>query len=170
MTNPVSRCSATSRDGRIRTGEPLNPIRRTDGLNHGKKPCKSLAGRTICYSCPSPMLTSAVLNRHINRPNRHTKRPKNAHRPIRTCSFIAAPLTHTAPRTTYRWSSRRSERPRPFSASGALIGLALSGSPACLMTGQAPPKMPKSCWRHASAPTDSVLRVLSCESEWGRAE
>ena len=31
-------------------------------------------------------------------------------------------------------------------------------------------KMPKSCWRHASAPTDKVLRVLSCGSEWGRAE
>jgi len=37
------------------------------------------------------------------------------------------------------------------------------------LTGRTPPKMPKSCWHDASAPTDSVLRVLSCGSEWGRA-
>jgi hypothetical protein len=67
--NRLARSYLHSRDGRIRTGDPLNPIRRTDGLNHGKKPCKSLVGRTICYSCPSPMLTSAALNRHKNRPN-----------------------------------------------------------------------------------------------------
>ena len=65
-----------NRDGRIRTGDPLNPIRLPDGLNHGKKRRKSLVGRTICNSCVKPMLTAAALNRHKNRPNRHTNRPK----------------------------------------------------------------------------------------------
>ena len=58
-----------SRDGRIRTGDPLNPIRLPDGLNHGKKRRKSLVGRTICNTCSMPMLTSAALNRHMNRAN-----------------------------------------------------------------------------------------------------
>ena len=33
-----------------------------------------------------------------------------------------------------------------------------------------PARLPKSCWRRASAPTDRVLRVLSCGPEWGGAE
>ena len=73
-----------TRDGRIRTGDPLNPIRARDGLNHGKKRRKSLVGRTICNCCVKPTLTSAALNRHINRPNRHTKRPTPSVRTVVT--------------------------------------------------------------------------------------
>ena len=96
MTYPVSRCPATSRDGRIRTGDPLNPIRLPDGRNHGKKPHKPLAGRTICNIYPPPMLTSAALNRHMNRPNRHINRPKDELAPtsaVRGATY--APLGHS---------------------------------------------------------------------------
>ncbi len=76
-----------SRDGRIRTGDPLNPIRLPDGLNHGKKRRKSLVGRTICNTCSMPMLTSAALNRHMNRPNRHMNRHKST--PARWVTILA---------------------------------------------------------------------------------
>ena len=92
-----------SRGGRIRTGDPLNPIRLPDGLNHGKKQCKSLVGRTICYSCREPMLTSAALNRHINRPNRHTNRPKDANRRPLSCKATSQEARSGEPRIVSRF-------------------------------------------------------------------
>ena len=65
----------TSRDGRIRTGDPLNPIQPLDASNPGKNTCKPLVGRTICRSCLQTMPESAALNRPNNRPNRHKKWP-----------------------------------------------------------------------------------------------
>ena len=65
-----------SRDGRIRTGDPLNPIRRLDWPNPGKKPCKSLVERTICRSCLRMMPESAGINGPNNGPNGH----RNGHK------------------------------------------------------------------------------------------
>ena len=72
--------SKNTADGRIRTGDPLNPIRPPDGPNHGKKPHKSLVGRTICRTCLLEMPESAGLKRPNNRPNRHKNRHKAGNR------------------------------------------------------------------------------------------
>ncbi len=48
-----------TRDGRIRTGDPLNPIRPPDGLNHGKESSKPLLGCTICRPCRHVMPEAA---------------------------------------------------------------------------------------------------------------
>ena len=58
----------------------LNPIRPPDGPNHGKKPHKSLVGRTICRTCLLEMPESAGLKRPNNRPNRHKNRHKAGNR------------------------------------------------------------------------------------------
>ena len=71
FSNRLSLSHLHSRDGRIRTGDPLNPIRKRMFTNGGKKPCKSLVGRTICRSCLPGMPESVGMKRHNNGPNGH---------------------------------------------------------------------------------------------------
>ena len=61
VARAVNYCGAYRIAGRIRTGDPLNPIQVQVDANHGKESSKPLLGCTICRPCHERMPEPAGL-------------------------------------------------------------------------------------------------------------